>query len=131
MNHRDPAYCNSFIQSSPEAAGRNILSVLCCNYVLIKSFAEPFLNTSRGVQNIADGTIQCVHHSRSRLQCASTDHLSPDEEYYLERSRYEDERKGRVTYNTYSIIARVMHNLAIAFSYLLILLFVYLCIMYK
>lgn len=116
------------MQSSPEAAGRNFLSIICCNYIFIKSFAEPFLNTSRNVQTLADNTIQCVHHSRTRLNCASTEFLSPDEEYYLERSRYEDERKGRTTpfsSHTTTLIARALHAIAIILSYVLIFIFIY------
>jgi hypothetical protein len=55
--------------ASPEGAGRNILSILCCNYYFIKIVAEPFLNTSRGVQDLVDNTAECVQLSRNRLSC--------------------------------------------------------------
>lgn len=125
MRHRDPTFCKRFLQSSPEASGRNFLAVLCCNYVFIKSFAEPFLNTSKNVQTLVDNTSQCVHHSRSRLNCASMEYLSPDEEYYLEKSRYEDERKGRFSNQTSAMIAKVVNVVAIVLSYALIVLFIY------
>lgn len=60
--------------SNPEGAGRNILSVLCCNYYMIKILAEPFLNTTRGVQDMVDNTAECVTVTRTRLSC--TDFLS-------------------------------------------------------
>ena len=36
--------------------------------------AEPFLNTSRGVQDLVDNTAECVQLSRNRLSC--TDFMS-------------------------------------------------------
>ena len=127
VNFRDPSYCKNYMASSPEAAGRNFLAVFCCNYVLIKSFAEPFLNTSKGVQTLVDNTSQCVHHSRSRLNCASsTEYLMTEEEYY-DRSRFEDERKGRLAFptNTGYCITRTIHYFAMVLSYLIIFLFIY------
>jgi hypothetical protein len=32
--------------------------------------AEPFLNTSRGVQDLVDNTTECMQMSRSRLSCS-------------------------------------------------------------
>ena len=60
--------------TSAEGAGRNFLAVLCCNYYFVKIAAEPFLNTSRGVQDLADCSSECVTQSRSRMSC--TDLLS-------------------------------------------------------
>ncbi len=68
IKHRDPAFLKRHLSSS-EGAGRNILSVLCCNYYFIKMGAEPFLNTSRGVQDLVDNTAECVTLSRNRLSC--------------------------------------------------------------
>lgn len=73
VKHRDPAFMKRHL-SNPEGAGRNILSVLCCNYYMIKILAEPFLNTTRGVQDMVDNTAECVTVTRSRLSC--TDFLS-------------------------------------------------------
>ena len=68
--HRDPAFLKKHLQN-PDGAGRNILSVLCCNYFLVKLIAEPFLNTSRGVQDLVDNTSECVQRiSTSRLSCS-------------------------------------------------------------
>ncbi len=105
MKHRDPAFLKRHLQS-PEGAGQNILSVFCCNYYLIKLLAEPFLNTTRSVQDAVDNTAECVQITRSRMSC--TDFLSsanlanlPEEgdleeglasERFLEKER---QRKGR------------------------------------
>jgi hypothetical protein len=73
VKHRDPAFLKRHL-SNPEGAGRNILSVLCCNFYMIKIMAEPFLNTTRGVQDMVENTAECVTATRSRLSC--TDFLS-------------------------------------------------------
>jgi phosphatidylinositol alpha 1,6-mannosyltransferase len=129
VKHRDPSYTKSFLQSSPEAAGRNFLSLLCCNFIFIKTLAEPFLNSTKQVQNLVDNTSQCVHHSRVRLHaCASTEYLSPDEEYYYERSRFEDERKGRVSaFSTYAsaFFAKAINYAGIIFSCIIVFIFIY------
>ena len=116
------------LESSPEAAGRNFLSFICCNYWLVKTFAEPFLNTSHGVQNLVEGTTECVHHSRSRLNCAEYEASEGNREEENLSSRYEDERKGRAPQFTSArstFLARFVHYTTIAFSYGIILLFVY------
>ena len=46
VRHQDPTFIKKRLQGGGEAAGRNILSFICCNYWLVKTFAEPFLNTS-------------------------------------------------------------------------------------
>jgi len=55
--------------SHPEGGGRNFLAILCCNYYFIKIFAEPFLNTSRNVQDMVENTAECVSLTRNRLSC--------------------------------------------------------------
>ena len=122
VRHRDPSFIKRHLQQSPEASGRNFLAFICCNYWFVKTFAEPFLNTSHGVQNLVHGTTECVHHSRSRLNCvegAAEDHLS---------SRYEDERKGRnvaFSSSTSMFVARTMHYSTLAVSYAIIAVFIY------
>lgn len=69
QKHRDPAFLHKHLQS-PEGAGRNLLSLLCCNFYLIKMVAEPFLQTSGKVQEAVDGAAECVQHTRTRLSCA-------------------------------------------------------------
>lgn len=73
QKHRDPAFLHKHLQS-PAGAGRNLLSLLCCNFYLIKLVAEPFLQTSGKVQEAVDGAAECVQHTRTRLSC--TDFLS-------------------------------------------------------
>ena len=121
VRHRDPSFIKRHLQQSPEASGRNFLAFICCNYWFVKTFAEPFLNTSHGVQNLVHGTTECVHHSRSRLNCVEVgeDHLS---------SRYEDERKGRnvaFSSSTSMFVARTMHYSTLAVSYAIIAVFIY------
>ncbi len=66
--HRDPMFLKKYL-AKPEGAGVNLLSFFCCNYYFVKLVAEPFLNTSRGVQDLVDNTAECVSLSRSRLSC--------------------------------------------------------------
>lgn len=66
--HADPAFLKRHMQK-PLGAGRNLLSVLCCNFYFIKMIAEPFLNSTRSVQDCVDCTGDCVSMSRSRLSC--------------------------------------------------------------
>jgi hypothetical protein len=116
----------------PEAAGRNFLSFICCNYWLVKTFAEPFLNTSHGVQTVVYGTAECVTQSRTRLNCAKSSEYLIEEGHLLseedgQSSRYEDERKGR---NPLSPIlttglSKALYYTAIAAAYALVLLFIY------
>jgi len=66
--HQDPSFLKRHLESA-EGSGRNYLAVICCNYYFVKMIAEPFLNTSRGVQDVVDGTAECITASRSRLSC--------------------------------------------------------------
>jgi len=68
--HRDPAFIMKHMEN-PLGAGRNILSVCCCDYYLIKKIAEPFLSASRSVQDGAECANECMTTSRSRLSCAN------------------------------------------------------------
>jgi hypothetical protein len=121
-------YIQKRLQNSPEAAGKNIISFLCCNYWFIKTFAEPFLNTSMGIQNLIYGTTECVQQSRSRLNCV--ENLTPEieEEIDAQQSRFEDERKGRVppfSKTTSTILARMLTSFAMILSYVLIFVLIY------
>lgn len=122
MKHRDPSFLKRHLQS-PEGAGRNILSVLCCNYYLIKIIAEPFLNTSRGVQDMVENTAECVQVTRTRLSC--TDFLSSanltalPEDSDLENGalatlkKYDENRKSRkpsALSNCYNSCCSVLTN---------------------
>ena len=126
MRHQDPSFIKRHLQQSPEASGRNFLAFICCNYWFVKTFAEPFLNTSHGVQNLVHGTTECVQSSRSRLNCtAEAFEKSIDEE---QSSRYEDERKGRnvaFSSTTSMIVAKTVHYTTMAASYAIIAVFIY------
>lgn len=69
--------------------------------------AEPFLNTSRGVQDLVDNTAECVQLSRNRLSCtefmssAALNTLTNDDDYDVEsntrvmRGDYDQSKKSR------------------------------------
>jgi hypothetical protein len=126
--HADPMFMKKRLQSSPEAAGKNLMNYLCCNYWLVKTFAEPFLNTASGVQNLVHGTSECVAHSRSRLNCTEHSYtaLAEREQMESENSRFEDERKGRSVPNTTtSLLSRILYYAAMVASYIIIAFFIY------
>lgn len=123
VRHRDPSFCKAYMQSSPEAAGNNFLSLICCNYWLIKTIAEPFLNTSRNVQNLVESTSLCVSQSKAKLNCSPR---YADDVEMNTKSRFEDERKGRIiTSNTSTAIGNFIYNAAIVLSYILVFIFIY------
>jgi phosphatidylinositol alpha 1,6-mannosyltransferase len=68
--HRDPSLMKRHLESL-EGAGVNFLSIICCNFWFLRTFASPFLNSTRVVQDFADNTAECVSLSRSRLSCQS------------------------------------------------------------
>ena len=117
------------MSKSPEAAGKNFMSFLCCNYWLVKTFAEPFLNTSHTVQTLVHGSAECIQKSRSRLSCVELRSSSSDPESDEENSsRFEDERKGRNTSFSSpnsSFMCKMMYYIAIFLAYTIILFFVY------
>lgn len=128
VQYRDPTFMKKFLQSSPEASGRNILSTLCCNFWLLKVTAEPFMNSTKGVHLIVDTTQLCVSQSRARLNCSSNEEEDEDIQtsvYDSEQSRYEDERKGRHSSANHALIARFFNGFALAFSYALIGMLMY------
>jgi hypothetical protein len=118
VRHLDPSFIKRRLQKSPEAAGKNFMSIICCNYWLVKTFAEPFLNTSHAVQTLVHGSTDCITRSKSKLSCV-------DEENF---SKYDDERKGRNTAfspNSSTIIAKILYYTAIFIAYTIILCFIY------
>jgi hypothetical protein len=143
--HKDPAFLKRHLQN-PEGAGRNLLSIFCCNYYLVKIIAEPFLNTSRGVQDLVDNTHECMQMSRSRLSCtelcvsatiataaAQAESNSKDLEAGVE-SKYEKPGKFRFlgAWGSFFFSSRVMMFLwkffyiaALALSIGFIMLFIY------
>jgi len=71
QKHSDPTFLQKHMKD-PEATGRYFLSIVCCDYFLIKKGADFFLKNARGVQDVVDGSSACVE--RTRLSC--TDFLS-------------------------------------------------------
>jgi hypothetical protein len=128
VRHQDPSFIKRRLQV-PEAAGRNFLSFLCCNYWFVKTFAEPFLNTSHSVQTLVYGTQECVVKTRSRMNCSSAHFLptaADDERSSI--SRYEDEKKGRnpvFAPNSSTCLTKTLHYLAITVAYGMIAAFIY------
>jgi hypothetical protein len=130
----DPMFIKKRLQSSPEAAGRNYLSILCCNYKLFKLIAEPFLNTTQTVQNFVHGSRECLSQSRTRLSCADLT-MSEVEEKFSENSRFEDERKGRnnacawgalTSHSVLSNLGNICYYVAIAAAYAIVIIFIWL-----
>lgn len=147
VKHRDPSFLKKHLQS-PEGAGRNLLSVFCCNYYFIKIIAEPFLGSARGVQDVAESTAECVATTRNRLSC--TDFLSSaalnalpaaqerDIESAQEEQDGDSEKKSRPRYSwltncatsicstlTSSMTAKLLHYLTMLFSVGIVLVFIY------
>jgi hypothetical protein len=127
VRHLDPAFIKMRLQKSPEAAGRNFMSYISCNYWLVKTFAEPFLNTSHTVQTVVHGSAACLQRSKSRMTGAESGLAESEEEESI--SKYEDERKGRNTAfsssSPSSLISRVLYYVAIFIAYSIILMFIY------
>jgi phosphatidylinositol alpha 1,6-mannosyltransferase len=60
----DPSFITKRIQASPEAAGKNVLSVVCCNYNLVRVVAGPLLscvsNAQQSLTNCISSIKQCI-----------------------------------------------------------------------
>ncbi len=131
IRHRDVNYCKKYIQSSPEAAGNNFLSFICCNYWLIKTIAEPFMVSTQQLINITDSTTMCVNQSRAKLNCSSTNDLEDIEAYGSSQSRFEDERKGRIVYpfavsrDTALMVTNGIYYSTITISYIIVFVLLY------
>jgi hypothetical protein len=86
---------------TPEGAGRNFLSVMCCDYYFIKMGAEPFLNTTRNVQDFVENTTDCVQSSRNRLGCsdfmssANLNTLTNDDDLESQRLLRDDDQSKK------------------------------------
>lgn len=128
--HRDPTFLKRHMEN-PEGRGCNMLSVFCCNYYFIKIIAEPFLNTSKGVQDLVDGTNDCVQMSRSRLSCS---HLDRDSDTVVDtKDKYIKEKKTKRSMWTTltgscfspSNCTRTFHLIALLFAVAIAFLFIY------
>ena len=119
MNHRDPGYIKRYIEQSSETRGINCLTYLCCNYCLVRTLAEPFLNTTSSIQNLTICFSESVaNFSRPSTCCSNSNN-----------ERFEDERKGRsfinISPSTLLNINRVTDHCAVVCSYVLVLFFIY------
>ena len=137
VRHSDPNYIKRRMQISPETAGRNILSVFCCNYWFIKHFAEPILNTTTSLQNVAYSTSDFVSYSRTRFNCSESNRnggtvsavnpgvITPPAMDDKCR-RYDDEKKGRLPSSAMALfLLKAVDITAVGCSYLIVILFVY------
>jgi len=152
QKHQDPSFLKRHLES-PEGAGRNMLSVFCCNYYFVKMVAEPFLNTSRGVQDLVDNTSVCIESSRSRLSCSdfsssNVSGLNPSLPHDVECGenevesssdhKYDNKKDGKQRYTflativaylctpaSYATVAKMIQCLTLLFSIGVVLLFIY------
>ena len=137
MRHLDPSFTKNRLKKSPEAAGKNFMSLICCNYWLVKTFAEPFLNTSHTVQTCIHGSTECMHRCNLRFNCVDNRggiDEEQDQDNDLEySSKYEDERKGRGSSSgsiafyplSSTWLSKVLSYIAIFLAYTIILCFIY------
>ena len=70
MSFRDPNYNQKRIQEHPEIQGYTWMSYVCCNFWLVRTFAEPFLNTTASFQNTMSQSQECLTSSKHRLSCS-------------------------------------------------------------
>jgi hypothetical protein len=148
VNHQDPKYLRNLMEEYPEVTGKNVLSTLCCSYVIIKRVLEPFLDTSSKVQDLvnwASGLSKggactpgklCSGVSCSCCSCLSSVCKSiPKEKASLQGSASEEEldfsrasprpRARSPVGLSFVFLIRTMNFCAIAASYVIIALFVY------
>ena len=126
--HLDPSFIKKRLQV-PEAAGRNFISFICCNYWFVKTFAEPFLNTSHNVQNLVHGTAECVQRSRSRLSCldvsSAAAHDDDDDEEQGSRHRRVATATAAAAAVPSSCVQKMLQSLVLVILYLLVSWLIY------
>lgn len=117
---------------SPEAAGINLMSFLCCNYWMVKTLAEPFLNTSHTIQTLIYLLADGFNTIKSKIHCCCCEvvvKIEDDLDYMESNSKQEDERKNRnlsfTSTSVSSIIAKFGYYATILMAYAIILLFIY------
>jgi hypothetical protein len=130
VRHQDPSFIKKRLQESPEAAGMNLMSFLCCNYWMVKTLAEPFLNTSHTIQTLIYSLSDCLNAVRSKTNCACLElNDSVDLDYMESNSKQEDERKERnVLFSSTSfssILVKIAYYATIFIAYTIILIFIY------
>jgi len=125
VRHRDPMYIKKRM-ASPEVAGKNVMSFLCCNYWLVKTFANPVLNATSSMQNLAYSTSECVSHSRSRCLLLDRTDSVADLATDSKSNRFDDEKKGREYTSAHVLFLIKMLNItAVLSSYILVFAFAY------
>lgn len=136
IRHRDPNYVKH-LMSTPHGQGRTFLSLLCCNYSLVKTWAEPFLHGVAGVQSVAESTKECLNDPRSFVPCngnnnnnngngnVSNNCLSQCNCLSTSKSRYDDERKERMPSGFLMNSIKIINWVAIISSYFIIGLLIY------
>lgn len=129
IRHSDPSYIKNRLNSSPEAAGRNILSILCCNYYPIKHFAEPCLNTTSSLQNVAYTSTECWQANKTRfLSCfpsASTCTCGLSS-CLTNATGHDDELKIKLAQSEkIASIVKIANTVGSFLAYVLIVLFIY------
>jgi hypothetical protein len=130
VRHQDPSFIKKRLLESPEAAGMNLMSFLCCNYWMVKTLAEPFLNTSHTIQTLIYSLSDCVSTVRSRTNCACLElNDSVDLDYMESNSKQEDERKERnILFSSTSfssVLVKIAYYATIFIAYTIILIFIY------
>jgi phosphatidylinositol alpha 1,6-mannosyltransferase len=131
VRHSDPSYIKNRISSSPEVAGRNILSVLCCNYSLIRHILEPLLNTTNTFSNVAHNCNECVSSCKSRAisganicSCGLGSHCLPTTVIRKDHMKGHDAATMRTSQQV-GFLVNAFNWIGSVLAYALILLFIY------
>jgi hypothetical protein len=125
IRHRDPDYVKQ-LMATAHGQGRTFLSMLCCNYSLVKTWAEPFLHGVAGVQSLAESAKGCLNDPRVSCSASSSNNLlSQCNCFASSKSRYDDERKERMPSGLLTNCIKAVNWIAIICSYLLIGLLIY------
>ena len=128
VRHLKPSFMKSRLKKSSEVAGKNFMSFICCNYWLVKTFAEPFLNASHTVQTLVYSSSECIKKSRMACTDIKGEKREDGNGDIENSSKYEDERKGRSTafyHASTTPIAKLLYYVAIFLAYSIIIFFIY------
>jgi len=74
VNHRDPSFIKRFVQQSAQTQGRNLLSFVCCDFVITKRIVPMLMTFLLGAGDVVVGAKDCATSSTragSRVSCAS------------------------------------------------------------
>ena len=127
VRHLKPSFMKSRLKKSSEVAGKNFMSFICCNYWLVKTFAEPFLNASHTVQTLVYSSSECIKKSRMTCTDIKGEKREDGNDDIENSSKYED-RKGRSTafyHASTTPIAKLLYYVAIFLAYSIIIFFIY------